>query len=576
MCCIVTCCLSTETKGPRHSVAVSIVTCGLYSAPPHLCSALLSIAPEWKFSPSDVTLRILHNGSAIPLAQQRSAVMGSSIAVLFRPIIMSLVPSIVELRHVTSEIRVDGLGFAACAQDAEGWSLWLQAASQEALPSMMESSCRVLSAETLLCTMPDWGAAYPAAMITVNVLDCSNQDVQQILPREFSLNLLPSVLSIFPTTSSFKDAVPVTITGRGFSSELGLKVIFYGEFGMRAADVTVVNHTMIVAATPNWGSLAPQQLANVSVSTDSNELLGGYLQPPIFLFTHSIRRVFPLVHSAAGGSTATVYGLGFAPGTAYTCIFVASSDSNQVMSHSLGIAPGYTVIRCKLPSWGHVFRAGRVLLRVLAPAQSLPIPADTGAIELNIQPFIHNVFPVVIQFSRNAVAVVNGSGFGKNMSITMRLRSESDSLASATACIIANVTTMMCPVPTWSVLYPARAVQVLFDIEAPDVSATIVRPDTQITFLESVQSVQPTSGPIQGGTLMLFVCEGLSTQTRIIVKFAHASGVELTSIPVFATNSSSLMVASPNWLFSQPSSTSFTTVVSVSLCAHSVALILED
>jgi hypothetical protein len=523
-----------------------------------------------------VAVRILHNGSAIPLVQARSAVLGSSTAVMFRPIVLSLIPSVVQLRHVTSEIRVDGLGFMACARDAEGWSLWLQAASHPALPDMMESRCRVLSVESLLCTMPDWGATYPATTVLVNVLDCSNQDVQQVYPRELSMSLLPSVLSIFPTTSSFKDAVPITIAGRGFSSDLGLKVIFDGSFDMQAAHVTVVNHTMIVAATPNWGSLAPQQHANVSVFTDKNELLGGFLQPPTFFFTHSVRRVFPLVHPAAGGSTATVYGLGFAPGSGYTCTYVASSDSNQFMSHNLGMSPGHTVIKCQLPSWGREFRAGRVLLTVVAPAQALPIPADSGVIELNIQPSVHSVFPAVIQFSRNAVAVVNGSGFGANMTLTMRLKSESESLVSAAACSIVNATAMTCPVPAWGVQHPARSVQVLFDIAAPDVSAILVQPNTQIRFLESVQSVRPTSGPMQGGTLMLFVCEGLSTQRRIVLKFAHASGIELSSVPVYAANASSLVVASPNWLFSHPSSTSFTADVSVSLPRTIVALKFEN
>ncbi len=67
----------------------------------------------------------------------------------------------------------------------------------------------------------------------------------------------------------------------------------------------------------------------------------------------------------------------------------------------------------------------RVQCRPTAP-QTLPIPADSGVIELNIQPLIHSVFPVVIQISRNAVAVVNGSKLGKNMSATMRLKSESE------------------------------------------------------------------------------------------------------------------------------------------------------
>ena len=112
---------------------------------------------------------------------------------MFRPIVLSLIPSVVQLRHVTSEIRVDGLGFMACARDAEGWSLWLQAASHPALPNMMESRCRVLSVESLLCTMPDWGATYPATTVLVNVLDCSNQDVPPSLRQAYCRQAVPAL-----------------------------------------------------------------------------------------------------------------------------------------------------------------------------------------------------------------------------------------------------------------------------------------------------------------------------------------------------------------------------------------------
>ncbi len=544
---------------------MSNANCELYSAPPNFCSALVLLSPKWNFSTTDASVTLLHNSSAIPLAQRRSAVIDSSLVVQFTPIILSVIPSVVQLRPVTSEILVGGLGFAGCAQDMYGWSLWLIAHSQVSTPDMMESRCRLLNSETLICIMPDWGAAFPAASIKVNILDCLGQDVMQILPQEFSIELLPSVLSFFPVTSSFKDAIPVTIMGRGFSSDLGLKVVFAGQYEMQSAAVAIVNHTIIVAATPNWGSLIPQQYANIHVYTHKDVLLGGFSQQPVFFLTHSIRRVFPLVYSAAGGSTATVYGLGFAPGSGYTCIFVASNNAAHAMSHSLGTAPGYSVIKCKLPSWGSEYRAGRVILSVVVPAQSLPIPVDVGVIELNFQPSVHSIFPVVLRMSCNIVAVVTGSGFGANMSVTMRLKSDSASLVAERACTIMSVVNMTCPVPSWSMMYPAQTVQVFFDIEAPDVSMINVHPDIRMQFLESVQSLHPTSGPISGGTMILFACEGLFIDRRIVVKFAEISGIEMSSNLVFATNASSLVVASPNWIFSHPSSTSFTADVTVRL-----------
>ncbi len=562
--CFLTC--ATETKGLGRSITTENVFCGIYSAPPQLCSALVSFAPEWKFSLKNVAVRLVHNNSTIPLSQNRVPILDPSLRVQFTPIALSVVPSIVELRHVTSQILVSGVGFEECASDSDVWTLWLQALSYEFPPNMMESPCSVLHEGALICVMPDWGALYPAATVRINVLDCSRQDVQQNFAQDLKISLRPSVLRIFPTTSSFKDAVPVTVIGRGFSSDLGLKVIFNGPIDSRSTVVTVVNHTLLTAMTPNLGSMSPQHHVNISVFTDRDEELGGWLQAPSFLLTRSIRRVFPLVHSTAGGSTATVYGLGFAPGSGYTCTFVAAADSNEVMAHSLGVAVAFTVIKCKVPAWGQSFNAGRVHLKVTFPAQAVPIPADSGsAIELSFQPAVHGIFPVVIQFSRNAVALVNGTGFGANMKLTLRLKGGSDTVVASDSCTILSVTNMTCPVPAWSVFHPALTVQVLFDVVATDLSMVYVPPNTNIQFLDGVHNVYPTSGTIRGGTLMHFVCEGLVKSRSIVVTFSDSRGNELSSIPVLALNASSFTAAAPNWLFTFPSSTSFTADVTVSL-----------
>lgn len=538
----------------------------MYSAPPQLCSALVSFAPEWKFSLENVAVKLVHNNLTIPLSQNRVPILDRSLRVQFIPIAMSVVPSIVELRHVTSQILVNGVGFEECASDSYGWTLWLQALSNEFPPNMIESRCSVLNVEALICVMPDWGALYPAATVRVNVLDCSRQDVQQNFAQDLKISLRPSVLRIFPTTSSFKDAVPVTVIGRGFSSDLGLKVIFNGPIDTRSTVVTVVNHTLLIAMTPNVGSMSPQHHVNISVFTDRDEELGGWIQTPSFLLTRSIRRVFPLVHSTAGGSTATVYGLGFAPGSGYTCTFVATGDSNDVMAHSLGVAVAFTVIKCKVPAWGQIFRAGRVNLKVTFPAQSVPIPADSGSvIELSFQPAVHGLFPVVIQFSQNIIALVNGTGFGASMNLTLRLKSGFDTVAASDSCTILSVTNMTCPVPPWSVLHPAQTVQVSFDVAATDLSMVYVPPNTNIRFLDGVHNLYPTSGTIRGGTLVQFVCEGLFKSRSIVVKFSDSRGNELSSIPVLALNASSFIAAAPNWLFTFPSSTSFTADVTVSL-----------
>ena len=542
------------------------VSCATYAAPPLLCSVVVSVIPEWRFPSTDVFVRLIHNNSDIVRVRARSAALDPSFSIQFMPIAMAIIPSVVQLRDVTSEIRVDGFGFTDCAPDTYGWTLWLQALSQDMPPNMMESRCSVMHAQALICSMPDWGALHPAGMIRVNVMDCLRQDVQQILPQVFTMSLLPSVLYMFPSSSSFKDATPVTIVGKGFSADLGLKVMFDGQFHMRAVLVSVINHTIMVASAPNWGSLIPQQQTNVSVFTDKDELLGGWQQAPLFFFTQSIRRIFPLKHSSVGGSVVTVYGLGFIPGRGYTCTFVAAADSSQIMSHSSGAAPGFTVIKCQVPAWGAAFRAGQVLLKVTAPAQTSPIPADNGTVlYFDLEPAVVSLLPTVIQLSRAAVAVVNGSGFGANMNVTLRLKSNTDEIVAANACSILSFTYMTCPVPPWGSMFSAQTVQVIFDVTAPDVRMVYTPPNTHIKFLESVQNVHPLSGAITGGTVLTITCEGLSTGLRIVVRFADINGNVLSSIPVLPANAGSIVVASPNWLFTFPSSVTFTADVSVSI-----------
>jgi len=245
---------------------------------------------------------------------------------------------------------------------------------------------------------------------------------------------------------------------------------------------------------------------------------------------------------------------------------VAATDPSQLLSHSLGTAPGFTVIKCQVPAWGSAFRAGQVLLQVTAPAQTLPIPADNGSLlQLALEPAVHSLFPTVIQFSRAAMVAVNGTGFGANMNVTLRLKSSDNEAFAVAACSIVGLTYMTCPVPPWGAMFPAQVVQVLFDVAASDVHAMHVPPNTQIKFLESVQNLQPLSGTITGGTVISFACEGLSAGRRVAVQFADAHGNVLSSIPVLPLNASSIVVASPNWLFTFYSSVTFTADVSVSL-----------
>jgi hypothetical protein len=47
------------------------------------------------------------------------------------------------------------------------------------------------------------------------------------------------------------------------------------------------------------------------------------------------------------------------------------------------------------------------------------------------------------------------------------------------ACTIFSFTNMTCPIPAWSVLFPAQTVQVFFDVVAADISMIYIPPNTQ-------------------------------------------------------------------------------------------------
>jgi hypothetical protein len=531
--------------------------------------------PEWTLSPSSLRIGLVHNNTAVPLSQTQFSVSNSTVSVKLAPVAVSLIPSVVQLRQVTSEVRIEGFGFAECAVDDYGWSIFLQEVTLEASPNMMQSSCRVFNPQTLLCYMPDWGDEYPAATIQVHVFDCLREAVQQSVPGALTIYLLPSVISIIPTTSSFKAAVPVTVLGKGFSSGTGHKVVFGGQVSMNSVSVRVVNRSALVAAPPNWGSVISQQFFDISVFTDKNELLGGWQQQPIFLLTHSIRRVFPSVLSATAGSTVTLYGLGFVPGRGYTCTFTAARDPSQVMSHNSGIAPGFTVIRCPVPMWGQVFGAGLVRVAATVPAQAAAIPADgENILDLVLEPAVYSVHPTVFLSSRMALVDVNGSGFGSNVTLKLRLTSELHSMVSADACWAHNSTDMTCPLPDWSALHPQSTVSVLFDVAASsDFGAVRVPPSIQIRFLGSIKRLSPTFGDIRGGTVVVFDCEGLFQHRRVVVVFVDGAGNVLRSVPEFPSTASSFVAATPNWLFSYPSAAAFAADVSVIvICTYHHAL----
>jgi RHS repeat-associated protein len=199
----------------------------------------------------------------------------------------------------------------------------------------------------------------------------------------------PAVLAVTqatPASASIAGAIPVTITGTGFSEATGVK------FGDRAATaVTVVSDTAITALAPAHPAGAVDIVVSGPAGSSPTSTADGFT----YLGTPGITALSPAAGPTAGGTTATITGAGFTGATqvavgAVGATFKVVSDS-QI---SVTLPPG----------------SGTVALSVRTPAGRSATAAAAHFTYAN-GPVVTSVAPSIGPAAGGTTVTVNGAGF---------------------------------------------------------------------------------------------------------------------------------------------------------------------
>ncbi|HEV7586436.1 MAG TPA: IPT/TIG domain-containing protein [Solirubrobacteraceae bacterium] len=129
----------------------------------------------------------------------------------------------------------------------------------------------------------------------------------------------PAITKLLPKTGSVLGGTSVTITGSSFT---GVTAVNFG--GVAASSFTVNSSTSITAVTP------AEAAASVQVSVTTEFGASAATSADIYKFTPTVVGVTPNAGPVAGGTSVTVTGAGFAPGTTATKFNFGTTKATSV------------------------------------------------------------------------------------------------------------------------------------------------------------------------------------------------------------------------------------------------------
>jgi hypothetical protein len=133
----------------------------------------------------------------------------------------------------------------------------------------------------------------------------------------------PAVTKLLPKTGPVAGGTSVTITGSNFT---GVTAVNFG--AVAASSVTVNSSTSITAVTP------PEAVGAVHVIVTTEFGTSAATSANVFKFAPSVTAVAPNAGPVAGGTSVTVTGSGFAPGTTGTKFNFGTTKATSVSCSS--------------------------------------------------------------------------------------------------------------------------------------------------------------------------------------------------------------------------------------------------
>jgi hypothetical protein len=214
----------------------------------------------------------------------------------------------------------------------------------------------------------------------------------------------PVLQSISPTSGTGGGGTLVTVSGANFLSGA---IVTMG--GTLATDVTVLNSSSITATTPAHGA-GLVDIAVINANGQAATLAGSYNFSEIPLLpAPTVTAVSPNSGTTAGGTTVTISGLGFSPGS--TVSFGGASATNVVVN-------SYTSITATAPAHS----AGAVNITVNTPYElrgALNGGFSYTGSPPNPAPAVNTIYPNSGTTSGGTSVTITGTGFLSGASVTI-------------------------------------------------------------------------------------------------------------------------------------------------------------
>lgn len=307
---------------------------------------------------------------------------------------------------------------------------------------------------------------------------------------------VPTLINISPNSGSTAGGTTVTLTGTDFLP--GTTVTIGGQ---PLSSVNIVNTTTLTGVVPAYvsGSLVKDVVVDNGFGTST--LSSGFTY---IATTPTVTGISPGTGSVSGGTTVTISGTNFTPGTAVTVGGISMTSVTVVNSVTItGIMPAYI--------------SGPLAADVIVNNGAGSGTLAGGFTYTPIAPTITSISPISgARSGSNTVISVFGTGFVPGTTVTV-------GGIAMTSVIVVDTNTLSGTVPDY-VSGPLVKDVVVTNSAG---SATLSNAYTYSATAPTISGITPATGPVAGGTQVTITGTNLTFVTGVTI-----GGIALTSVSV--------------------------------------------
>ncbi len=341
--------------------------------------------------------------------------------------------------------------------------------------------------------------------------------------QKFTFVAPPNITSFTPTSGPTTGGTVVTITGSGLTDTTS--VTFGGVAGTAIDNISDTSITVVTPANPAGG--VPVSLTSAGGTAAVGTFT--YVLAPV-----TVTNVNPHFGPIAGGTSISVTGAGFAPGSTVAFVNLGGGPSTPSGTVTYNSATSLTVI-----SPTHAVGTVDIIVTTpgLVPPSSFPVVGDQFTFE--DVPTITGLSPISGPTSGGTVVTITGTNFGQDAAVTFNGAAGTVTGVAPDGTSLTVVTPIHAAGPTTVKVIDgggtATAAQVFTFVGAP-----------------AITSIVPNAGPTLGGNTVTINGSGLTGTTAVTFAGNPGTGIVNTSdssitvvVPAGAVGPATVSVTTP-------------------------------